>query len=391
MTEQTNFVPKRRFKEFHNTRSWKLCKLGKLCDEFQSGKNIKSMDISVEGRYPVFGGNGLRGYTNTYNHDGLYALIGRQGALCGNMNISYGKAYFTEHAIAVKGNKNNETRFLFYLLGEMNLGQYSGQSAQPGLAVNKLKELSAYIPTFAEQAQISTLFQKLDFLIALHQRKLEKMKALKSAYLFEMFPAEGEFVPKRRFAGFTQAWEQRKLNTVFKNFIVPMRDKPREFSGTVPWTRIEDIEGRFINGTTSGQYVSEETIKSMNLKVIPKGSLIVSASATFGVVAIVNNDLITNQTFIGLVPNANYNIDYLYAFFKSKNIQKKMKKESAGSTIFYISREQFENMIGEFPIIEEQEKIGEFFKKTDNMIALQQRKLDKLQNIKKAYLNEMFV
>lgn len=145
--------------------------MGDLCDKFQSGKNLKSDDIRDDDRYPVFGGNGHRGYTNNYNHDGLYALIGRQGALCGNMNISYGKAYFTEHAVAVKANKNNETRFLFYLLGKMNLGQYSGQSAQPGLAVNKLKELSAFIPTFEEQSQIATFFKDLDNLITLHQRK----------------------------------------------------------------------------------------------------------------------------------------------------------------------------------------------------------------------------
>jgi len=135
----------------------------------------------------VFGGNGLRGYTNTYNHDGLYALIGRQGALCGNMNISYGKAYFTEHAVAVKGNKNNETRFLFYLLGVMNLGQYSGQSAQPGLAVNRLIELSAFIPTFVEQAQISALFKKIDNLIILNQRKLNHLKEQKKSLLQQMF------------------------------------------------------------------------------------------------------------------------------------------------------------------------------------------------------------
>jgi type I restriction enzyme S subunit len=177
--------PKRRFAGF--TGAWEQRRLGELCDKFQSGKNIKSEDIRDEGGYPVFGGNGFRGYTNTYNHDGLYALIGRQGALCGNMNISYGKAYFTEHAVVVKGNKNNETSFLFYLLGKMNLGQYSGQSAQPGLAVNKLIELTAFVPTFAEQGKISVLFKHLDDTITLHQRKLEKLQNLKKAFLNEMF------------------------------------------------------------------------------------------------------------------------------------------------------------------------------------------------------------
>jgi len=112
------------------------------------------------------------------------------------------------------------------------------------------------------------------------------------------------------------SWEQRKLIYIFNDFIVPMRDKPKVFSGTTPWTRIEDIEGRYINTSLSGQFVSDEIIKSMNLKVIPRGSLIVSASATFGVVAIVTNDLITNQTFIGLVPNKDFDIDFLYSLFE---------------------------------------------------------------------------
>nr|WP_240460809.1 restriction endonuclease subunit S [Fictibacillus barbaricus] len=242
-----------------------------------------------------------------------------------------------------------------------------------------------------EQEQIGEFFKQLDKKVALHQRELTTLKQTKQGFLQKMFPKEGESVPEVRFSGFTGDWEQRKLNTVFKDFIVPMRDKPKEFSGTIPWTRIEDIEGRYINGTTSGQYVSKETIKSMNLKIIPKGSLIVSASATFGVVAIVNNDLITNQTFIGLVPNNNFNVDYLFAFFKSTNIQKKMKRESAGSTIFYISRKQFEEMTGEFPILEEQEKIGNFFKELDVIIALHEHELDALKEMKKAFLQKMFV
>ncbi len=76
-----------------------------MCAEFKSGDFIRAEDIRDMGDYPVFGGNGLRGYTDRYNHEGDYAIIGRQGALCGNMNYSSGKAYFTEHAVAVKANE----------------------------------------------------------------------------------------------------------------------------------------------------------------------------------------------------------------------------------------------------------------------------------------------
>ena len=176
---------------------------------------------------------------------------------------------------------------------------------------------------------------------------------------------------------------------VFKNFIVPMRDKPKIFSGDIPWTRIEDIQGRYLHGSTSGRYVSEDTVKSMNLKVIPKDSIIVSVSATFGVVAIVSNDLITNQTFIGLTPKPNYNIDFLYSFFKSSITRKKMRNESAGSTIFYITRKNIENMIGNFPSNEEQDKIGKFLKSLDTIIALHQRKIHILDVMKKVLIQKI--
>ncbi|RLL35421.1 restriction endonuclease subunit S, partial [Acinetobacter cumulans] len=136
--------PEVRFKGF--TDVWKQFKLGELCSEFRSGEFIKAENIASLGKYPVYGGNGLRGYTDTYNHNGEFALIGRQGALCGNMQFSCGKAFFTEHAVAVKANNSNETSFLYYLCGIMNLGQYSGQSAQPGLAVGNLIEIETLVP-----------------------------------------------------------------------------------------------------------------------------------------------------------------------------------------------------------------------------------------------------
>ena len=85
--------------------------MGEVTQKFKSGRSLKADKISESGAYPVYGGNGLRGYTSTYNHEGEFALIGRQGALCGNMNYFIGKAYFTEHAVAVEADENNNTRF----------------------------------------------------------------------------------------------------------------------------------------------------------------------------------------------------------------------------------------------------------------------------------------
>ena len=252
-------------------------------------------------------------------------------------------------------------------------------------------DISILIPSEAERTKITKLILSIEELITLHQRKLNNLKLKKKALLQKLFPKNGERYPELRFPGFTDAWEQRKLIYIFNDFIVPMRDKPKVFSGTTPWTRIEDIEGRYINTSLSGQFVSDETIKSMNLKVIPKGSLIVSASATFGVVAIVNNDLITNQTFIGLVPNKDFDIDFLYSLFEAPTTKGKLLKLSAGSTIFYIARESFENLVLSVRSKEEQIKISKVFKSIDDSITLHQRKLDHLQLQKKALLQQIFI
>lgn len=169
-------VPNLRFPEFSG--EWKKFSIEKLCDEFKSGKNIKADNILVDGAYPVYGGNGLRGFTDSYNHDGNYVLIGRQGALCGNVRFVTGKTYITEHAIAVQANKNNNTRFLEYLFVRLNLGQFSDQSAQPGLAVNKLLRIETFVPTVSEQERIVQLLQVIDERITTQNKIIDKLQSL---------------------------------------------------------------------------------------------------------------------------------------------------------------------------------------------------------------------
>jgi len=243
----------------------------------------------------------------------------------------------------------------------------------------------------AEQKAIGAYFKNLDHLITLHQRKCDNLKIIKKSMLDNLFPKNGEKVPKWRFKGFNNDWEQRKLSDEFNEFIVPMRDKPKEFGGNIPWTRIEDIEGKYLNDSLLQQYVSEETVNQMNLKIIPKDSLIVSTSATFGVVAIVTQDLITNQTFIGLVPKEKETLNYWYIFFHSSEARRYMKLESAGSTIFYITRESFEKMPIMVPSKNEMYKLGTYFDNLDNLITLHQSEVERLKKAKQFFLDKMFI
>lgn len=121
----------------------------------QSGNSITAMDIAGEGKYPVYGGNGLRGYTNNYTNDGDYVLIGRQGALCGNINYAYGKFYATEHAVVVYTKNEEITYWLGETLKAANLNRLSMTAAQPGLAVSILNIQFIPYPPRKERIRIA--------------------------------------------------------------------------------------------------------------------------------------------------------------------------------------------------------------------------------------------
>lgn len=183
-------------------------------------------------------------------------------------------------------------------------------------------------------------------------------------------------------------WEQCTLKDVCIDFIVPMRDKPKIFSGTIPWCRIEDIEGKYFNTSQSEQYVSEKTIKEMNLKIHPPGTVICSCSASLGTYAIASQPLITNQTFIGLVCSDKIYNEYLLYYMMTQTEQ--LKKEAGGTTILYVSREKFENHAVLVPCLEEQQKIADFLSDVDTLIKTSEQELLKLKELKKGCLQKMF-
>lgn len=150
----------------NNYASYEFC-LSDIC-EMRAGKSISSYLISdnqtEEAPIPCYGGNGIRGYVAKANQHGEYPLIGRQGALCGNVNYAQNDFYATEHAVVAKPNEKVNARYLFYLLTSMKLNQYKSQGAQPGLAVKKLEELKVFLPPLPEQERIVAILDRFDAL-----------------------------------------------------------------------------------------------------------------------------------------------------------------------------------------------------------------------------------
>ncbi len=166
---------------------WEEKRLGDICSTFKSGEGITADQIDIGGEYPVYGGNGLRGFTDSFTHDGFHLLIGRQGALCGNINRVRGKVYISEHAIAVQCDKSSNTEWLAQLLTYMNLNRLSESSAQPGLAVNKLVQLKVAVPSLEEQSRIAGFLMALDAKVSGVAQAVEAAQKWKKGLLQQMF------------------------------------------------------------------------------------------------------------------------------------------------------------------------------------------------------------
>jgi type I restriction enzyme S subunit len=150
-------------------------------------------------------------------------------------------------------------------------------------------------------------------------------------------------------------WERGKLSDYIQDFIVPQRDKPKSFDGSIPWCRIEDIDGMFLSKSKSGKCVTREVIKAMPLRVFPRDTVIVSCSADLGRCAVVSTPLVTNQTFIGLVPKVTLSPVFLYHLMTSKADE--LNAAATGATIKYLSQDKFKALDILVPPISEQQRI----------------------------------
>nr|WP_299040021.1 restriction endonuclease subunit S [uncultured Psychrobacter sp.] len=165
---------------------WDIVKLSYKM-KLLSGDGITSQDIEPAGSYAVYGGNGLRGYTEKYNCNGHYVLIGRQGALCGNINLAKGEFFATEHAVVVYPYEDFDIVFLSEFLRFMDLGQYSVSAAQPGISVERINGLKILVPSYKEQIEIgkhlSKVIERFDALSIQASQQIELLQERRTALI----------------------------------------------------------------------------------------------------------------------------------------------------------------------------------------------------------------
>jgi len=328
------------------------CTIGSICSRFSSGKGITAEKISPTGEYPVYGGNGVRGYTDNYNFEGQCVVIGRQGANCGNVKYFEGKAYMSEHAIVGVTHQEHDNRYFAYKLSMLNLGRFSGQAAQPGLSVAKLKTLKITMPNFNIQYRIASILSAYDRLIENNTRRIRLLEQMaenlyKEWFVRFRFP-EHENVEMVN--GLPKGWKtihikelaQLKSGYAFKSewFI--------EEGEAV--AKIKDI-GNILMDTSNFSYVDKENCIKAKKFLLTTGDLTIALTgATIGKISIVpkhKGNIYTNQRlgkfFLG--DNPMEKLPFLYCLFKQESMVSNIVNLSNSSSAQpNISPEQIEKI-----------------------------------------------
>ncbi|MBF2510672.1 restriction endonuclease subunit S [Listeria seeligeri] len=407
MSDSKKKVPKRRFEEFSNANDWEQRKLGEVVD-FLNGKAYKQQELLEFGKFRVlrvgnFNTNDRWYYSDLELDENKYA---NKGDLLYLWATNFGPEIWNEERVIyhyhiwklqfLSNELDKQYLYTWLLTDKEKIKQTTNGTTMVHVTKGSIEQREFQYPTNKkEQQKIGTFFKQLDNTIALHQRKLEKIKALKTAYLSEMFPAEGESKPKRRFAGFTDDWDQRKLGEELNLLKDGTHGTHKDVKDGFYLLSAKNIKnGQIIIDELIDRKISEEEYNTIHKNFsLKKGDVLLTIVGSIGETSIIKSPTgITFQRSVAyLRPDKNLESQFLFTLINSNQFQDELKKRQVISAQPGIYLGDLSVIPIKVPNIEEQQKIGLFFKKLDNTIALHQRKLQKLQNIKKAYLNEMFI
>ena len=387
--EEKMKIPNLRFPEFKV--EWKEKYLGKTC-VIKTGNRDTQNRIS-NGLYPFYVRSNTVERINSFSYDGEAILTSGDGVGVGkNFHYVNGKFDYHQRVYCLQQfEKDYSGSFIYHVFAEKfnkRVMRLSAKNSVDSVRMDMISQMSISFPSLEEQQKIASFLTAVDEKINLLQKKKQGLEQYKKGVMQQLFSQKLRF--KKEDGNDYPDWEEKKLGDFILKFIVPMRDKPKDLKGNIPWCRIEDFNGKYISKSKTNQGVTEDVVRDMNLKIYPINTLLVSCSANLGFCAITKKELITNQTFIGLVPNQDkINIDYLYHVMKLSS--RRLNVLSSGTTISYLSRNEFENFKIHYPTITEQTKIANFIDTLDSKIELVNTQITNTQEFKKGLLQQMFV
>ena len=386
-------VPNIRFKGFED--EWKEKELNSISKRLDNFRKPITANKRMAGKTPYYGANGIQDYVKGYTHKGEFVLIAEDGANdVRNYPVTFVKGYIWvnnhAHVLQAKiGISNN--LFLSYSLKNKNLLPYLVGSGRMKLNADVLMNLLLKIPSLKEQQKIGNFFAKLDKLLDLQQQKIERLELLKKALLQKLFPKHDTKIPELRFKGYEGDWKKHKLKEVSKIIGggTPDTKNSKYWNGNINWFSPNEI-GDSPYAVSSHKKITDLGLKKSSAKLHPAGRTILFTSrAGIGDMAILTTPAATNQGFQSLELNDNVYPYFVYSY--GFEIKRKANRFASGSTFLEISKNQMEDITLMFPSEQEQQKIGNLLSKVDQLIELENKKLEDLQQFKKCLLQNMFV
>lgn len=291
--------------------------------------------------------------------------------------------------------QNCDPKFVYSLIHSKSFQEVANRSSgskMPRADWNLVSNTLFFVPSQNnEQRKIGELFSSLDKVITLHQRKLEALKKLKRTLLQKMFPKKGHLKPELRFFGFTNDWEQRKLEELASKFTgggTPNTSNPNYWNGEIPWIQSSDLKEDDVLSLTVKKHISQEGLENSAAKIVPKNSLVIVTRVGVGKLVVNNQEIATSQDFLSL---SGIKGDSRFLAYSLYSLLKKNSRRVQGTSIKGITKVDFLKETILIPSLEEQEKISSCMVEIDKLITLHQRKLEIYKKLKKGLLQKMFI
>ncbi|OQR20700.1 restriction endonuclease subunit S [Ligilactobacillus salivarius] len=366
MAKEEKKAPKLRFNGY--TNDWERKELNNIL-KINSGRDYKQLN---SGSIPVYGTGGYMLSVNDKLSDTDAVGIGRKGTIDKPL---YLKAPFwtVDTLFYCTSKENSDVKFIYLLFQIINWKRYDESTGVPSLSKNTISNIKTYVPKIKEQDYISKLFFSLDNTLQLHERKYEELTLIKKALLQKLFPKKDGFKPEVRYKNFNDAWEQRKLGEVI------ISEHKGKVKSIMKGGNTNYLETNYLNGGTAQKVDAIADVSKDDVLILWDGSKAGTIYHGF--------EGALGSTLKAYVPK--YSGDFLYQILK-KN-QDKIYQSYRTPNIPHVIKNFTEKFNVSIPTIIEQQEIGDFFKQLDSLITLHRRKLEKLKQLKKFLLQNMFI
>lgn len=367
----------------------------------QSGNSITAMDFVEDGKFPVYGGNGLRGYTNTYTNEGDYVLIGRQGALCGNINYAHGKFYASEHAVVVYPKKEEITLWLGETLRTANLNRLSMTAAQPGLAVSTLNLQFIPFPPKDERIRIAKYLDKklseIDHQVSLLTSKRDAYLRLKKSIINHAVTHGLDPNVKMKDSGIEwigevpEHWEVKRMKDIF------FERKELSLTGEEDLLSVSEFYGvaRRKDKMNSDEEFESRADSLVGYKICKAHDLVINIMLAWKTgLGISDNDGIVSPAY-AVYEGRNIASHFYHYLLRSGMYVKEFKRHSKGiiDSRLRLYNDRFNNISAIYPPLPEQRAIAAYLDdkcaKIDTIVSNLDKQISRCGDLKRSLIDEV--